>query len=143
MAKIQDIVVVGCGRLGALLANHLSNEGHSVIIVDKHDITLNQLSAEFSGFRVVGDATEMGTLQQAKVHQADCLLAVTDQDNINLMVAQVARTMFDVPVVIARVYDPGREAIYKEFGIATISPTQLSAQALLEILHQNNTLIAQ
>jgi len=137
VAKTQEMVVVGCGRLGSLLASHLSNAGHNVVIVDAREAAFDQLSAEFSGFTVVGDATEMGVLEQSRIHRADCLLAVTDQDNINLMVAQVARTMFEVSTVIARVYDPTREAIYKEFGIDTISPTQLSADALLNILHQS------
>lgn len=136
MAKTWEVIVVGCSRLGALLASYLSNEGHNVVIIDMRKSAFSQLSAEFSGFTVVGDATEMEVLEQSRIHEADCLLAVTDRDNINLMVAQVGRTIFDVPTVIARVYDPAREAIYKEFGIDTISPTQLSAHALLEILHQ-------
>lgn len=135
MAESRYIVVVGCGRLGALLASHLSTKGHRVVIIDAQQPALSKLSAEFSGFKLIGDATEMDVLRQAKVSQADCLLAVTDRDNINLMVAQVARTLFEVPRVIARVYDPTREAIYNEFGIDTISPTQLSASALLEILN--------
>jgi trk system potassium uptake protein TrkA len=137
MAKTWEVVVVGCGRLGSLLASYLSQGGHSVVIVDMQKSAFNQLSAEFSGFTVVGDATEMAILEQSRIHEADCLLALTDQDNINLMVAQVARTMFNVSTVIARVYDPTREAIYKEFGIDTINPTHLSAHALLEILHQH------
>ncbi|MEY2983871.1 MAG: Trk system potassium uptake protein TrkA [Cyanobacteriota bacterium] len=138
MAKTREIVVVGCGRLGSLLASYLSHAGHNVVIVDLRQSAFSQLSAEFSGFTVVGDATEMAILEQSRIHQADCLLAVTDQDNINLMVTQVARTMFDVSTVIARVYDPGREAIYQEFGIDTINPTRLSVYALLEILHQKH-----
>jgi len=139
-AKSQYIVVVGCGRLGSLLASYLSSQGHSVVIIDVQEKALSKLSAEFSGFQIIGNATEMDTLEQARIHEADCLLAVTDKDNINLMVAQVASTMFEVPTVIARVYDPAREAIYKDFGIATVSPTQLSVSALLEILHQKTSI---
>jgi trk system potassium uptake protein len=141
MAKSRYIVVVGCGRLGALVANQLSRSGHSVVIIDTHVAAFRQLSAEFSGFRITGDATELGILREAQIHRADCLLAVTDRDNLNLMVTQIAKTMFEVPMVIARVYDPAREDIYREFGIATISPTQLSAQALLDVLFQDSSII--
>lgn len=137
MAKSSYFVVVGCGRLGALLSSRLSNAGHSVVTVDIQDSAFRQLALEFSGFKVTGDATEMTVLREANIERADCLLAVTDQDNLNLMVAQVAKIMFDVPVVMARVYNPMREAIYKDFGIATISPTQLSAQTFLDILSQD------
>ncbi len=132
--KSQYIVIVGCGRLGSLLAGQLSSQGHSVVVIDQREICFNNLSSEFSGFSVVGDAAEIATLRQAKVSKADCLLAVTSEDNINLMVAQIARTVFEVPTVLARVFDPAREAIYQELEIDTISPTQLSADQFLQKL---------
>lgn len=74
----------------------------------------------------------MATLKKAKLDKADCLLVVTREDNVNLMVAQIGRIFFETPVVLARVFDPAREAIYKEFDIDTISPTQLSADCFLQ-----------
>ena len=132
----QYIVVIGCGRLGSLLASQLSAQGHSVVVVDKDTDTFENLSGEFSGFQIVGDAAELSTLKQAKAGKANCLLAVTREDNVNLMVAQVAKTVFEIPVVLARVFDPGREAIYSDFDIETISPTQLSADLFLQKLDQ-------
>ncbi|MBE9119019.1 TrkA family potassium uptake protein [Lusitaniella coriacea LEGE 07157] len=134
MAKSQYIVVVGCGRLGSILASTLSDRGNSVVIVDTSEDAFNQLSAEFGGFKIAGDAVELAILKSAKADQADCLLAVTDRDNVNLMVAQVAKTIFGVPKVLARVFDPAREELYQEFGIATISPTKLSAEVFLKEL---------
>lgn len=134
MIKPQYIVVVGCGRLGALLASQLSNEGHSIVVIDRHEAAFKSLSSEFSGFQISGDATELAILRAAKADRADSLLAVTDQDNINLMVAQIAKILFQVPTVLARVFNPRRETIYREFGVATISPTQLSAEAFLQTL---------
>ena len=130
----QYIVVVGCGRLGSILASRLSGQGNSIVVIDPHETSFNNLTSEFSGFQIVGDASELEVLRQAKADQADCLLAVTDKDNINLMVAQVAKTLFKVPTVLARVFDPAREGIYEKFGIATISPTKLSAEAFLSQL---------
>ncbi|AMV70943.1 hypothetical protein JCM30471_27630 [Desulfuromonas carbonis] len=131
---LQYVVVVGCGRLGSLLAGQLSQVGSSVVVIDREEAAFALLAPEFSGFRITGDAVEMEVLQAAKVHKAGCLLAVTEDDNVNLMVAQVAHEVFKVPRVMARVFDPRRETIYREFGIETVSPTKLSAEALLAAL---------
>jgi trk system potassium uptake protein TrkA len=120
--------------LGSILANHLSRRGSSVVIVDRDRADFDQLSTEFSGFQVTGDAAELAVLRQAKIEKADCLLAVTRHDNVNLMVAQVASQVFQVPKVVARVFDPSREAVYREFGIETICPTSLSAETFLDAL---------
>ena len=127
----QYIVVVGCGRLGSILASRLSGQGNSVVVIDPHESSFNNLSSDFSGFQITGDASEIEILRSAKVDRADSLLAVTDNDNINLMVAQIAKNVFQVGTVLARVFDPAREKIYRDFGIATISPTQLSADAFV------------
>ena len=130
----QYIIVIGCGRLGSLLASGLSAQGHSVVIIDQDESAFDALSAEFSGFQIVGDAVELATLCKAKADKADCLLAVTREDNVNLMVAQIGNITFEVPTVLARVFDPARETMYKEFEIETISPTQLSADVFLQTL---------
>jgi len=129
------IVVIGCGRLGSLLAGRLSAQGNSVVVIDQKESAFENLSSEFSGFQIVGDAVEMATLRQAKLDKADCLLVVTREDNVNLMVAQVGRIFFETPTVLARVFDPAREAIYKDLDIETISPTQLSADLFLQKLN--------
>jgi trk system potassium uptake protein TrkA len=134
MVSNSYVVVVGCGRLGSLLANRLSSLGSSVVVIDREDAAFENLSTEFSGFRVTGDAAELAVLRQARIDKAECLLAITSHDNVNLMVAQVAQTVFDVPQVMARVNDPSREAVYREFGIETICPTNLTAAAFLGAL---------
>ena len=134
MTKSQYIVIVGCGRLGCILASHLSSQGHRVVIIDRNESAFKNLPIEFSGFQIIGDAAELAVLQTANTDRADCLLAVTGKDNLNLMVAQLAKTVFKVSIVLARVYHPMQEAIYHEFGIGTISPTQLSAAAFLQSL---------
>jgi trk system potassium uptake protein TrkA len=126
------IVIVGCGQLGGYLAGRLSQQGHSVVVVDRDDAAFAGLPAEFSGFRVEGDATEMEVLRRAKIDQADFVIAATREDNVNLMVAQFAGTVFGVRRVMARVFDPARMETYREFGIETICPTMLAADRLLE-----------
>lgn len=140
MAKSFYIVIVGCGRAGGSLANNLSANGHRVVVIDRKEIAFDKLSVEFSGFKIMGDASELHVLRQAKISQANYLFATTTSDNINLMVAQIARTVFNVPNVVARVYDPAREALYREFNIATISPTKLTAAAFLEFIDYKDDL---
>jgi trk system potassium uptake protein TrkA len=108
--------------------------GSNVVVVDRDESAFRNLSTEFSGFQVVGDAAELSVLRAAQIEKADCLLATTRHDNVNLMVAQVAREIFHVSKVVARVFDPSRQAVYAQFGIETICPTTLSAEALLAAL---------
>jgi trk system potassium uptake protein TrkA len=134
MGQSKHIIIVGCGRLGGSLANQLSAAGHRVVIIDRREGAFDKLSVDFSGFKIAGDATELNILKTAQIERSDILFATTTHDNTNLMVAQVARVMFDVPRVVARVFDPLREEIYRDFGVETISPTKLSADAFLKVL---------
>jgi trk system potassium uptake protein len=119
------IVIVGCGRSGAYLANRMSREGHSLVVIDADSGAFDSLSVAFSGFKVEGDATELAVLRQAKIDKADLVIAAATDDNINLMVAQIAKKIFRVPRVIARVFQPDRENIYQALGIDTLCPTTL------------------
>ena len=123
----EYIIVAGCGRLGVHMANQLSQEGHSVVVVDTDPAKFQNLSAEFSGFRLEGDAAELAVLQQAKAGSADRLIAVTREDNVNLAIAQIGKVVFRVSVVVARVNDPQREAIFRELGISTVCPMLLAS----------------
>ena len=134
MLAYQYVLAVGCGRLGSILANRLSSLGSNVVVVDRDEDAFKNLSTEFSGFTVTGDAAELAVLRSARIHRADCLLAVTRHDNVNLMVAQVASTVFQVSRVIARVTDPARERVFRQFGVETLCPTNLSAETLLGAL---------
>jgi len=128
------VVIVGCGRLGCHVASQLSRAGHGVVVIDCDEDAFNQLAPEFSGFRVEGDATELAILRQAKTDRADLVIATTSDDNVNLMVAQVARTVFLVPRVLARVFEPRREGIYRRLGIETVCPTSLAAGLFLKTI---------
>ena len=137
MRHSRYIVIVGCGRLGAMMANTLSKEGDSVVVIDEDIENFDGLSTEFSGFKLEGDATQQAVLKDAKLHKADIFIATTHDDNINLMVAQVAKIIFKVPVVMARVYDPKREEIYTQLGISTVCPTSIAAERLMQTIQGN------
>jgi len=126
------IVIVGCGRLGTFLANRLSHEGHSIVAIDCDGANLEGLSAEFSGFRITGDGTEFAVLKEAKTDRADVVIATTCEDNVNLMVCQVAKKVLHVPTVIARVFEPDRSNIYQQLGVETICPTIIAGEFFLE-----------
>ncbi|MBN2620155.1 TrkA family potassium uptake protein [candidate division WOR-3 bacterium] len=128
------IIIVGCGRLGSYLANKLSGDGHSLVVIDVREQSFDVLSTEYSGFRIAGDATEIAVLKEAKADTADLLIAATREDNVNLMVSQVAQKIFHVPKVMARVFEPKRESVYRTLGIEIFSPTSLVGDFFLESL---------
>ena len=130
-------VIIGCGRLGANLANTLSGEGENVLILDKEKDSFRKLSSSFGGLAVEGDGTELDTLKAADVQRADTVIAVTNNDNINIMIAQIAKECFSVKKVISRLFDPERECVYQELGIDTICPAVLSANEIDKILNRN------
>jgi trk system potassium uptake protein TrkA len=138
MKNDRYIVIVGCGRLGSYLANRLSSEGNSVVVIDRNASTFEGLSADFSGFRVEGDATQIAVLRAAKLKKADVFIATTHEDNVNLMVAQVAQKVFNVHHVLARVFDPRREQVYAQLGIETICPTSVAAEIFLRAASKEN-----
>lgn len=131
-------IIVGCGRLGANLANALSDAQGNVIIMDINKDAFRKLSPSFGGLAITADATDLDTLQEAGMDKASTVIAVTNNDNVNVMVAQLARELFKVREVIARLYDPERECVYQELGIETICPAVLSMKEIDKILGKNH-----
>lgn len=127
-------IIVGCGRLGASIANGLSNEGDNVLIIDRNSNAFRRLASNFGGLSVVGDGTDLDKLREAKIETASAVIAVTNHDNTNIMVAQIARDLFGVERVIARMYDPDSESVYRKLGISTICPSVLSAKEIDKLL---------
>ncbi len=125
--KDEYIVIIGCGRLGSHLASLLSKERKSVVVIDRDQHSFHRLSDEFSGFTIEADALEEETLLEAKIGKADVVVTTTNDDNTNIMIAQIAKTIYNVPKVIARLFEPSRQRVYEELDIQTICPTILSA----------------
>ncbi|MDD5730634.1 MAG: TrkA family potassium uptake protein [Candidatus Omnitrophica bacterium] len=124
------VIIVGCGRVGSELAKLLSSEGHNVVIIDKNQNSFERLGNTFNGLSLVGNGFNLEVLKQAGVEKADAFCAVTNGDNTNLVAAQVAKKIFNVPKVLARVYDPQRANIYTALGLNIISGTMLFASML-------------
>lgn len=118
------IIIIGCGRLGSSLAKRLSDEGNDICILDRDGDKLDSLGSGFNGLRVKGVEYDSDKLLEAGIKQADGLLAVTPDDNINITVSLIGAKIFTVPKIIARVNHPGKKIIYKQLGIDTINPIQ-------------------
>lgn len=127
-------IIVGCGRLGANLANALSNEGENVLIMDENKDSFRRLAPNFGGLAVVGDGTDLDKLREAQIEKATAVIAVTNEDNTNIMIAQIVREIFSVDCVIARLYDPECDMVYRKLGINTICPSVLAADTIGRLL---------
>lgn len=121
------VIIVGCGRVGSELAKLLSGEGHNVVVIDKQQSSFDRLGGAFNGLTMAGNGFDLSLLKQSGIEKADVFCAVTNGDNTNLISAQVAKKIFKVPKVIARVYDPQRAHIYSALGLDIISGTVLFA----------------
>ncbi len=139
MKNIRNIVIVGCGRLGSLLANRLSQGGNSVIVVDRDGASFARLSTDFSGFKVEGDATQLSVLELSRLKESDLLITTTHEDNINIMVALIAKKVLNVPIVLAKVLEPKFGQIYAQLGIKTICPTSIAAEVFLQTIMENSS----
>jgi len=128
------IIVVGCGRLGSYLADKLSVAGAGVVVVDCEERAFESLSSEFGGFKVEGDATESAVLQQARIEKADVVIGATHDDNANMMIAQIARKIFQVPRAIARVQEPRRVALCRALAIDSVCPTARAGDLVFQTL---------
>jgi len=127
-------IIIGCGRLGASLANMLSDNGTDVLMLDKDEAAFRKLSSSYGGLTLEGDARDISTLREAGIEKAKVVVSVTNDDNTNIMVAQIAKELYQIPYVVCRLYDPERECVYHEFEINTICPAVLSANEINKLL---------
>jgi len=127
----MQIIVVGCGRIGASLATALATRKHDVVVVDRNTAAFSELGPLFNGVTVTGDGIDVDVLRRADIAKARALVAVTNDDSVNIMAAQVAQAVFGVPRVIGRINSPHGEQIFRDFGIETISPAHLTVLNLL------------
>jgi trk system potassium uptake protein TrkA len=133
------VVIVGCGRVGAALAEAFDNAGHDVVVLDTSTRAFDRLSGEFKGQAVRGDGTDEDVLRKAGAEGADYFLTLTEGDNRNVMAAQVAVEKFSVGKAVAKINDPVRAAAYAELGIATVCRTTMLTDAILAFLGQRDT----
>jgi trk system potassium uptake protein TrkA len=130
------VIIAGCGRLGAGLAKALSAKGHDVVVIGE-EIDLVRLGCDFDGVTIRGDPAEEDTLVKAGVDHAELVVAATADDNVNVMVVQVARKVYQVPLTLARITDPERERFYRGLGLATVCPTTTGVNQMLGMIQRS------
>jgi trk system potassium uptake protein TrkA len=130
----MNVIVVGCGRVGSTLAYQLFRAGHQVTVVDQSAEAFYNLSPDFYGRMVEGDVLSRDVLHRAGIEQAEGLAMVTSSDAVNATVAHVARTLYSVPHVVARNFDPRWRSVHEAFGLQVVSSSSWAAQRMEELL---------
>jgi trk system potassium uptake protein len=129
-----NVVIMGCGRVGATLTVQLAKEGHSVSIIDKRPAAFDRLPPGFEARRVVGFGFDRDVLEEAGIKEAGAFVAVSSGDNSNIVSARVAREHYHVPKVVARIFDPRRAEIYEKLNIPTVASVRWSAEQIRYLL---------
>jgi trk system potassium uptake protein TrkA len=129
----MKIIVMGCGRVGSQVSQILVGQGHAVTVID-HDTSTARLGAEFKGRIVHGLGFDKNVLLEAGVETAEGFVAASPSDNANIVAARIARNIFRVPRVVARLYDPVRAEVYQRLGLTTISSTAWGAERIVEVV---------
>lgn len=130
----MNFIIIGCGRVGAELSYHLFKSGHQVVVVDVKKEAFNRLHPDFRGRTLEGEGLAESVLERAGAREADGLAAVTNSDALNAVVAHTAREFYNVPVVVARNYDPNLRGVIEAFGLQTVGSTVWGAQRVEEML---------
>lgn len=130
----MKVIIVGCGRMGTGLSLNLVKKGHQVTVIDSDPEAFEALGKNFTGTKIVGIGFDRTVLLKAKIDKVDAVVSCTSSDEANAVIARIARNIYSVPRVVARLYDPRKADIYNRFGIKTISTTTWGIERASEIL---------
>lgn len=130
----MKVVILGCSRVGALVATQLVSRGDEVSVIDQNPSSFKRLDKEFSGKTILGIGIDVEALKKAGIEKAEAFIAVTNDDNTNLMAAQLVKEKFKTSKILLRVYDSKRAHAFKELGLNIICPTLDSAKKIQEFL---------
>lgn len=130
----MNIIIMGCGRVGSQVSQLLVRQGHAVTVIDHDANALAKLGKEFKGRVVQGLGFDRNVLIEAGVETAEGFVAASASDNANIVAARIARNIFRVPRVVARLYDPVRAEVYHRLGLTTISSTLWGAERIVEVV---------
>ena len=127
-------IIVGCGRVGSTVARELAAEGHDVVVIDRKASAFRRLGETFTGRTITGVGFDRDVLLSAGITSESAVMAVTNGDNSNILITRVAREMFGVHNVVARIYDPKRAAIYERLGISTVATVAWASARVLQLV---------
>lgn len=137
----MNVLIIGCGMVGSALAETLDEKGHDVSVIDKNDAKFDKLSAKFGGFTTTGVPIDQDILKRAGIQTCDALFAVTESDDMNIMVSQLARQTFGVPKIFARITDIEKGRVFERLGINVICPTKLTVSAACAAVEDDDGVI--
>ncbi len=130
----MQVIIVGCGRVGASTAAELARAGHDVVVIDRNADAFRLLPSNFSGRTLVGTGFDREVLESAGIREADAFVASASGDNTNAVAARIAKEIYRVPDVVARIFDPRRADIYRRYGVQTFAPTAWSVSKIVELI---------
>jgi trk system potassium uptake protein TrkA len=131
----MKVVIMGCGRTGSALAVRLQGEGDAVAVIDPDRTAEGRLPPSFSGRFLLGSGVSRRVLEDAGIADAEAFVALSHQDSANAVATRVARDVFRVPRVLARLHDPAHAAVYAELGITTVGSVATTVNRVLQLLH--------
>jgi len=133
----MKVIIMGCGRVGEELSRIMLGDGHDVAVIDYDPAALDRLGPDFRGRKVQGVGFDRDVLLAAGIEQADAFAATSSSDNANIVAARIARDIFHVPRVVARLFEPRRAEVYRRLGLVTVSSTAWGAERIHELLRHN------
>lgn len=139
MVKTMNILIIGCGQLGARLANVLDSQNHDISIIGSEQALLSNLSDDFDGVSIPGSPIDADVMKSAGIEGCDYVICATESDNANIMAAQIVKNIFKIENVFVRVLDPIKCKFYKEMGLLTISPTSIVFEAMYSKIFNKET----
>lgn len=127
----MHMIIVGCGRVGSTVGRQLDTAGHDVVVIDRKSDAFRRLGDSFGGRTMTGVGFDRDVLTSAGITRDSAVMAVTSGDNSNILIARVAREMFGVERVVARIYDPKRAQIYARLGISTVATVSWTSNRIM------------
>jgi trk system potassium uptake protein TrkA len=131
----MNVIILGCGRVGSTLARLMYHDGHNVTVVDLLSESFRRLGTKFKGQRIIGNGIDEDVLKRAGIANCDVFISTTPGDNRNVMAAQIAKEVYSVPKVLARINDPIRADTYREMGIVTICATTILSGLMRDFIN--------
>ncbi|MFW5894464.1 MAG: potassium channel family protein [Bacillota bacterium] len=135
-SKFKNVVVIGCGRMGAALAYIMSEQNKNVTVIDADETAFQRLSPAYGGNTLLGDGSNITVLKEADIKNTDILVSATNDDNVNLFISAIGRQIYNIPEVFCRLYEQDKQQALKDMKIKAICPPALSVNAFREALKE-------